>query len=89
MLNRPSTRIELKLEEDIIELDETKELRQNNFFKNDDFENSEYKQFTPEPNKPENYNNYQTNNFEITQTNPIAFTPKADSSPFSEDISMR
>jgi hypothetical protein len=88
MLNRPSTRIELKLEEDIIELDETHELRRVNFFKNQENEDAEYRtQFSPEPKQDHSHYQRANNNFEIRNT--VTFTPKQDSSPLSEDISMR
>jgi hypothetical protein len=96
MLNRPSTRIELKLEDDLIELEETKELRQTNYFKTEDVNYDDIsafkEQFTPEQNKQDNYSDYQPAQFNIRHNNniPINFTPKqSDSSPISEDISMR
>jgi hypothetical protein len=84
MLNRPSTRIDLKLEEDIIELDEAKRLKPNNF---DDSLFDDKPQYSPEPNKLEYYTEYQISSFKKSE--PV-YTPKQpSSSPLSDDISMR
>ncbi len=73
MLNRPATKIELKLEEDIIEYEETVELRRNNI-NNVNTEKKPYAidMFTPESYKKELYYQDNNQNFSIEQS---AYTP--------------
>lgn len=95
MLNRPATRIEVKLEDDLIDYEESTAVRKNVMIKLDEECN-----FTPElvtmkdcyssDNKSNNIESSLFNNFNLTKPNVISkFTPKQEDSNSKGDISMR